>query len=106
MALQSSGGNASVWAQIAAFRQSRLATKVRMPKDGKDQELRDTDSRFLRLINSTLDLQSGSHRRGYYTNQFSGESKVSYLPSDCGGNSVLAVQMTTSAGEFTRVWPR
>jgi hypothetical protein len=59
-----------------------------MPKDRKDQELPDTDPRFLHLIDSTLDLQSGSHRRGYYTNRFSGESKVSYLPPDCEGNSV------------------
>jgi hypothetical protein len=43
MALQSSGGKSSVWAQIAAFLQSRLATKVpgaKGPKRPRDARYR------------------------------------------------------------------
>ena len=92
--------------RLAAFRQSRLATKVPMPKGGKDQELPDTDSRFLRLVDSTLDLQSRSHQWGYYTNRFSGESKVSYLLPGCAGSSVWQRRWQQVQRNFTRVWPR
>jgi hypothetical protein len=76
-----------------------------MPKDGKDQELPDIDSRFLRLIDSTLDLQSRSHRRGLlYESVFRGiEGELS--AAGLRRKFCLAVQMTTSASEFTRVRP-
>lgn len=74
-----------------------------MPKDRQDQELPDTDPRFLRLIDSTLDLQSSSVPRGYFTNPFSGESKVSYLPPDCEGNAAWQLrwqQMQRNSCEY------
>jgi hypothetical protein len=93
-------------AQIAAFRQSGLATKVPMPKGGKDQELPDTDSRFLCLIDSTLHLQSPLSSMGLlYESVFRGiEGELS--AAGLRRKFCLAVQMATSAAEFTRVWPR
>jgi hypothetical protein len=58
-----------------------------MSKDRKEEEPPKADPRLIDLIDSTLDLKSDSDRRGYFTNPFTGESKVSYLPADCEGNS-------------------
>jgi hypothetical protein len=58
-----------------------------MSKDRKEEEPPEADPRLIDLIDSTLGLQSDSDRRGYFTNPFTGESKVSYLPVDCEGNS-------------------
>ena len=58
-----------------------------MPKDRQEEEPPEADPRLIDLIDSTLGLESDSDRRGYFTNPFTGESKVSYLPADCEGNS-------------------
>jgi len=58
-----------------------------MSKVRKKEEPPEADPRLIDLIDSTLGLESDSDRRGYFTNPFTGESKVSYLPQDCEGNS-------------------
>jgi hypothetical protein len=58
-----------------------------MSKDRKEEEPPEADPRLIDLIDSTPGVESDSDRRGYFTNPFTGESKVSSLPADCEGNS-------------------
>lgn len=59
-------------------RSSLVSDKSSM--DRKEDESLNIDPRLLPLIDSTLDQPSGSDPRGYFTNPFSGQSKVGYLP--------------------------
>jgi hypothetical protein len=58
-----------------------------MSKGRKEEEPSEADPRLIDLIDSTLSLESDSDRRGFFINRLTGESKVSYLPADCEGNS-------------------
>jgi hypothetical protein len=77
-----------------------------MSKVRKKVEPPEADPRLIELIDSTLGLERDSDRRGYFTNQLTGESKVSYLPADCEGNSAWQLRWGQGDRVGVSAWRR